>query len=97
MLMPRRISMLVAAGMPLVMTPLLLAQEHGGETQELDRAKREINVAKDTALKELYERSADLAIAMAGNVLRRELTPRDQEQLVQEALTQLSGSAANRG
>lgn len=57
--------------------------------QELDRAKREIGIARDTALKALYEQAADLGTAVAVSVLKREVSPQDHQQLIQETLTQV--------
>lgn len=56
---------------------------------EQARAVRDIQVARDTALKDLYMQSARLAMDVAGSVLKRELTPEDQTRLVEEALSQL--------
>ncbi len=55
----------------------------------VERAKREIKVAADTVLRELYDRSADLAVSMAGSILKRQLAPEDHRRLVQEALAAL--------
>jgi len=55
----------------------------------IQRAKREIGVARDTALRELYEKSAELATGMAGSILKRQLAPEDHDRLVQEALAEL--------
>lgn len=48
----------------------------------IERAKREINIAKETAIKELYQLSARQAIEMAARVIDRELTPQDHERLI---------------
>ena len=55
----------------------------------LDRAKREIGVARDTALRDLYEQSAGLAMNMATTVLKRQLSPEDHQRLVSDALSEL--------
>jgi F-type H+-transporting ATPase subunit b len=60
-----------------------------------ERAKREINLARDTALKELYEQSARLAMNMASQVLQRQLTPEDHQRLVRDALSKLPGGSEN--
>ena len=54
-----------------------------------ERAKREIGIARDTALRELHEQSAQLAMTMAGSVLKRQLSPEDHHRLVQDALAEL--------
>lgn len=59
----------------------------------IERAKREIGLAKDTAVKELYEQSAQLAMEMASNVLKRQLSTEDHHRLVQDALTELRQKA----
>lgn len=53
------------------------------------RAKREIAIATETAVKELYEHSARVGVEIAGRVLRRELGPEDQERLIAESLREL--------
>lgn len=55
----------------------------------IERAKREIGIARDSALKDLYEQSAQLAMSMAGSVLRRQVTPEDQQRLISEALAEM--------
>ncbi len=42
----------------------------------IERAKREIQIATETATKELYLLSARLATDMAARIVGRELTPR---------------------
>ena len=56
---------------------------------EQDRAVREIQIARDTALKDLYEQSAQLATDMAGSVLKREVSVADHERLITDTLSQL--------
>jgi F-type H+-transporting ATPase subunit b len=55
----------------------------------LDRAKREIELAKQTAIKELYTSSATLATEMASRILRKELSAAEREKLVQRSLDEL--------
>ncbi|MBI4580816.1 MAG: F0F1 ATP synthase subunit B [Planctomycetes bacterium] len=55
----------------------------------LERAKREIGVARDTALRDLYERSSELATSMAGSILKRQVSAEDHSRLVAEALAEL--------
>lgn len=61
--------------------------------QTLQRAKREISIAKETAIKELYTLSGKLATDIAGKIVQRELKPEDHEKLIRETLAQLSGRA----
>lgn len=57
----------------------------------IERAKREIGVARDTALRDLYETSAELASTVAGSILKRQISPEDHAQMIQDALAQLQG------
>lgn len=57
--------------------------------ETLERARRDIGIARDTALKDLYEQAATLSLGMAGNVLKRQLSPEDHHKLVEEALSEL--------
>jgi F-type H+-transporting ATPase subunit b len=58
----------------------------------IERAKREIQIATDTATKNLYELSARLATEMAARVIGRELSPQDHERLIAEAIDGISGT-----
>jgi F-type H+-transporting ATPase subunit b len=62
----------------------------------IDRAKREIGIARDSALKDLYEQSSQLAMSMAGSVLRRQLGPEDEQRLIADALAELSARGDGR-
>lgn len=54
-----------------------------------DRATKEIESAKNQALAEVYEQTANLATSVAEKILRRNLNPNDQKDLVQQSLQQL--------
>ena len=58
----------------------------------IERAKREIHIATDTAIKELYLHSATLAMQLAARVIGRELTPQDHERLISETLDEIEGA-----
>ncbi len=66
------------------------------------RSRREIEIATQTALKELYSTSARLATDIAGRLIGRELTAADHERLVAESIEELgnarpTGSTGNPG
>lgn len=63
----------------------------------LERAKREIELAKDTAIKELYDRTANLATDVASRIIRKEMNAADHERLVAESIAELQsvGSEGN--
>jgi F-type H+-transporting ATPase subunit b len=56
---------------------------------ERDRVRREIETAKDAALKEIYEQSIQLAAMVSSKAIKRELTPADHQRLLDDALADL--------
>jgi len=62
--------------------------------QAIERARREIQMATDTATKELYQLSARLATDLAARVIGRELTAQDHERLISEAIDGIVGGPA---
>lgn len=58
----------------------------------IERAKREISIATETATKELYTLSSKLATDIASRILGREINPQDHERLIAEGITGI-GSA----
>lgn len=54
-----------------------------------ERAEREIATAKDQALDEIWTKTADLAVSVAGKVLVQELSPDDHRRLLDVAVSQL--------
>ena len=56
------------------------------------RAKREIQLATDAARKELHDEVADLAVRVAGGILKKQLTPADHQHLVTEALQEMQAA-----
>lgn len=63
------------------------AREEAEKT--IARARREIEIAADTAVKDLYARAARLATSAASAVLRREIRAEDHERLVAESIAAL--------
>jgi F-type H+-transporting ATPase subunit b len=57
--------------------------------QMVERAKREIDLAKQTAIKELYETSITLGSDIASRLLEREMTAQDHEDLIAESIDHL--------
>ena len=55
----------------------------------VDRAKREIEIATDTAVKDLYDLSGKLATNIASRVIRKELDEREHERLIAESIEEL--------
>ncbi|MEP7008979.1 MAG: F0F1 ATP synthase subunit B [Acidobacteriota bacterium] len=59
------------------------------------RGKREIEIATDTAIKDLYARSTQLATEIASGILGREIQAKDHDQLVADTIARLSAGRAN--
>ncbi len=66
---------------------------HQDAQDELKRALREIDRAKDAAVQELAVTSANAAIDLARKVVREQLTAEQQSQIVREALGKLSAAS----
>lgn len=72
-------------------TRIRLEQEARGEAEKMvERAKREISIARETAVAELYEHSGRLATEIAGRIVGRELQTSDHEKLISDAIEELS-------
>lgn len=73
----------------------ILAQARADAAAEMDRAKREVQTAKEQALRELAETSANLAVELAGKIIRTQLDAGQHAQLVSEALSQFHTPSVN--
>jgi F-type H+-transporting ATPase subunit b len=71
------------------------AQAEAESTRQ--RAERDIHTARDQALLEIWTKTADLAVTVAGKVLSRQLSPEDQRRLVEVAQAELPASPNGRG
>ena len=67
----------------------ILAEARDASQRERERAIADIGIAKTAALQEITEKSVDLAVILAGRLIRRQLTTEDRAGLVREALDQL--------
>ncbi|MEQ8846352.1 F0F1 ATP synthase subunit B [Botrimarina sp.] len=59
---------------------------------ERERAMRDIDHAKDAAIRTLAERTAGLAIDLAGKVVKQDITAERQSEIVREALGRFGNS-----
>lgn len=77
----------------------LVAENKAKAEQELgqmrERARRDIDAARAAAVEEVYAAAVGQAAAMAGKILKREVTPRDQQRLVEESLAELNALGKN--
>lgn len=58
----------------------------------IERARREIQLATDAAVKELYDRTAELAVDIAAGIIKKELRPEDHAGLVRESVERMEAS-----
>ncbi len=70
----------------------LQAEAREQADQIVERARREIRLATDSAVKELYDKTAELAVHVAGGIIRKELSPDDHRQFVADSLKKMEES-----
>ena len=61
-----------------------------------DQAKKEIDTARDQALAEIWTKTADLAVGVAGKVLGREMSGDDRRRLADAAIQSLPAANGHR-
>lgn len=61
----------------------------------IERAKREIGIASDTAIKQIYDLSAKLATEVASRVIRKEVNQQEHSRLISESLEDLRKANRN--
>jgi F-type H+-transporting ATPase subunit b len=69
------------------------AQTEADQTRQ--RAQRDIAAARDQALAEIWQKTADMAVSVAGKVMERELGAEDHRRLLDAAIKELPAGAAN--
>ncbi|NOY29082.1 MAG: F0F1 ATP synthase subunit B [Planctomycetes bacterium] len=74
----------------------IIAEAKQASDQERDRALRDVQRAADTALKTLAESSANLAVDLAGKVVKQNISADQQAQLVRDALSTLAASSPSK-
>jgi F-type H+-transporting ATPase subunit b len=67
----------------------MLAKTRGEIQSERDRLHREIDLARDQAVQQIWTHAAQLATLVAAKAIRRQLNPDDQRRLVDEAISEL--------
>lgn len=73
----------------------ILAEAKTAAEAERARALHEIEAATDQAIKSLAERSAQLAVDLAGKILKTSLSQADHTRLIQEAMAKFPAASAN--
>lgn len=59
------------------------------------RAKREIDIATETAVKDLYAKASRLSVEVARKILQRELKPEDHARLIDDAVSSFENRQAS--
>ena len=72
-----------------------MAEARDAADAERKRALREIELAKEGAVKGLAEHSANLAIDLATQVVRQDITQERQNEIAREALARMTAAAPN--
>ena len=67
-----------------------LAATKAEADKQLQRAKDDIEAAKNAALQQIAEKSVNTAISLASNIVRREVKPEDHDALVTDALSKFT-------
>ena len=70
----------------------IVAEAKAAASSERERAVRDIDQARDSAVRQLAESSAGLAIDLAAKVVRQDLTAGRQSEIVKEALSRFASS-----
>lgn len=74
-----------------------LKAEASAEIQaERDRNRRDIEVARDAALQEIYQQAVQLAAMISTKAVHRELSPADHSRLLDESLADLKSNLGTR-
>jgi F-type H+-transporting ATPase subunit b len=74
----------------------IVAEAKTAAQAEHDRAMRDIRTATDAAVKELSERSTDLAIELAGKVISAKVSPEERSRLVQDSLNKFAATTPSK-
>jgi F-type H+-transporting ATPase subunit b len=73
-----------------------IEQQAKDEAQTMiDRAKREIDIAHQTAVKDIYVTSANLATELASRILSREISAEDHERLIADSIENIEQRRTN--
>jgi F-type H+-transporting ATPase subunit b len=74
----------------------IVAEAKAAAQGEHQRAMHDIRTAADAAVEELSQRSADLAVELAGKVISAKLTPEERSRLVKDSLSKFATAAPSK-
>jgi F-type H+-transporting ATPase subunit b len=75
----------------------LIKQAQGEAELSKQRAQRDIASARDQALAEIWEKTADMAVSVAGKVLSKQLSETEHRRLLEAAINELPAQPAANG
>lgn len=70
----------------------IVAEAQEAAQRQRDRALADIETAKNVALGEVAEKSVDIALGLAGNIVRRQLTAAEHSELIRDTLEKFPSS-----
>ncbi|MEC9092389.1 MAG: F0F1 ATP synthase subunit B, partial [Planctomycetota bacterium] len=70
----------------------IVAEATDEANKQRERALADIQSAKDTAVRELAQKSVDSAVMLAGEMVRKEINTDVHKQLIQESINKFSGA-----
>lgn len=73
----------------------VLEEARAEAAKERERALRDISIAKETAVQELYQFSGRAATVIAGRIVGRELSADDHQKLIADAIEDLSATSSS--
>jgi F-type H+-transporting ATPase subunit b len=73
----------------------IVKQAQNEADQARQRAQREIASARDQALAEIWQKTAEMAVSVAGRVLSKQLSTDDHRRLLDAAIQELPATATN--
>jgi F-type H+-transporting ATPase subunit b len=79
------------------MTDQMVRQAQTESEAARNRAQRDIAAARDQALAEIWQKSADLAVTVAGRVLAKQLSADDHRRLLEAAIQELPAAPGANG
>jgi F-type H+-transporting ATPase subunit b len=75
----------------------IVKQAQGEADSARQRAQRDIAAARDQALAEIWQKTADMAVSVAGRVLAKQLSDEDHHRLLDAAIRELPAAAGANG
>jgi len=67
----------------------ILEEARTSARDQVDRATREIDLAREEALSSIREEAVDLTVSLASKVVERSLAPKDHEELIRKSMKEL--------